>query len=389
MNTFWHFGCWNQGMCLTNNFKLVADRLKSYKPLASFLVIAGDNYYPEKNKELGTKTIHPTALRSGFDCLPDNLPIDILLGNHDLETTTTVGKQMHIINNNNNSTVHESDCAILQEENRIVKSKKNMHLYLHRYRMFGKHTLVLMIDTSMFEPDSEVEKMLSCYKKMVELKSLPELSVDIIREHQKQFVLKVMRDHVNNNNQVQNIIIIGHHPLSGYKFKKKIKIIENHALSVFLYETLRVNKPMNYYYLCADLHLYQIGTVVIRNKVDNNSMAIKQYIVGTGGTELDPNPITYADTIEEGELVEISDVYTSQYSMTIKQVEISSHGQQFGFLSCSRVKDKLFFSFIPADHRSPILMEHEPIPFSQKTRKSKTKTIRTRKRPTTTKLSNK
>ena len=42
----------------------------------------------------------------------------------------------------------------------------------------------------------------------------------------------------------------------------------------------------NYYYLCSDLHLYQEGVVTL-----NNNMRINQYIVGTGGTELDPASI--------------------------------------------------------------------------------------------------
>jgi hypothetical protein len=41
------------------------------------------------------------------------------------------------------------------------------------------------------------------------------------------------------------------------------------------------NTEAQYYYLCADLHLYQAGTI----NINNGEMIIKQYIVGTGGNK--------------------------------------------------------------------------------------------------------
>ena len=46
----------------------------------------------------------------------------------------------------------------------------------------------------------------------------------------------------------------------------------------------------DFFYLCADLHLYQEGEVTFHDKI------IKQYIVGTGGTKLDDEiPKDYND----------------------------------------------------------------------------------------------
>lgn len=46
------------------------------------------------------------------------------------------------------------------------------------------------------------------------------------------------------------------------------------------------NNMLKYYYLCADLHLYQKGKIEFVTH-NGDTMEINQYIVGTGGTELD------------------------------------------------------------------------------------------------------
>ena len=58
---------------------------------------------------------------------------------------------------------------------------------------------------------------------------------------------------------------------------------------------------VNYYYLCADLHLYQEGTIVLPTEA-GPEMRINQYIVGTGGTKLDDSPfLLLEDYVESTE----------------------------------------------------------------------------------------
>ena len=110
MTRFVHFGCWNNlneknGQKLGNLHK-VMKRLNSYivaeetgkKP--AFLVLAGDNYYPGKTKmnNKKKKVIYTAKLVEGFSILPQGIQINMILGNHDLETNGT--NDSLFINNN-------------------------------------------------------------------------------------------------------------------------------------------------------------------------------------------------------------------------------------------------------------------------------------------------
>jgi hypothetical protein len=103
--SFITFGCWNKGICNiesdNNEVSLVMNKIdqlcESTYPKPSFIIIAGDNYYPNvRNDPLESKskvkTIKEIELKSGFDCLLDiyqkhKIPIDLVAGNHDLVHT--------------------------------------------------------------------------------------------------------------------------------------------------------------------------------------------------------------------------------------------------------------------------------------------------------------
>ena len=92
MTRFIHFGCWNRDGCINkdsvvnNNTPVtkVMTTLKKYisetKP--EFITIAGDNYYPKVDTTSGAKIkkIIKQDLISGFECLPKDNKIDLLLG---------------------------------------------------------------------------------------------------------------------------------------------------------------------------------------------------------------------------------------------------------------------------------------------------------------------
>jgi hypothetical protein len=85
-----------------------------------------------------------------------------------------------------------------------------------------------------------------------------------------------------------------------------------------------------YYYLCADLHLYQEGTVLLPVDDLKMQMQIHQYIVGTGGTELDPDP--RAGFSPKKEFESTAGVVAGSYTMTPTQERNSV--KEFGFLVC-------------------------------------------------------
>ena len=103
VDKFIQFGCWNnlntkvkedgkrkQLGCLNNVIDLLNDYLSKVVVKPQFLIISGDNYYPEKQKtdEVTTNiVIYPDKLREGFRKLQIDLPIYMMLGNHDLEKT--------------------------------------------------------------------------------------------------------------------------------------------------------------------------------------------------------------------------------------------------------------------------------------------------------------
>ena len=77
-DNFIFFGCCNQGQCDINDpqlnglsnvmYNLTTNAQKNGSP--KFYVIAGDNYYPQKNKDkTKDKIFNQEQLNSGFKCL--------------------------------------------------------------------------------------------------------------------------------------------------------------------------------------------------------------------------------------------------------------------------------------------------------------------------------
>jgi hypothetical protein len=311
---FIHFGCWNNTNTKSKNGKekpigcivSVMDTLNNYlreiekKP--NFMVIAGDNYYPDKYTKINdegvetkVKIIYPDKMADGFNLLPNDLPIHMILGNHDLETN---GKKSSLFINND-TVLENSDCAIIKIEKDIISQKPNIYYNLFYSKYLKNNTLLLMLDTSMYSDD--IKKYMPCYN--VFLGRNFETPQDLI-DFQNTQIYETIREY---SGRINNIIIIGHHPISGYKFKsesiEKGKVAPAHIellsdiiqFNTVLKEIYKIagGNSVNYYYLCADLHMYQEGNIELT--IDDSIMNIKQYIVGTGGTKLDeiiPNDMT-------------------------------------------------------------------------------------------------
>ena len=113
----------------------------------------------------------------------------------------------------------------------------------------------------------------------------------------------------------------------------------------------------SYYYLCADLHQYQVGTISIKPNVDalgemsaTNEMIIKQYVVGTGGAEKDPYDGDKIREFSESKSI-IADKVTTSYNMTDE--DIANSKSVNGFLNCIENGDGLNFEFIEATESMP------------------------------------
>jgi len=320
-NMFIHFGCWNKGGCPTES-PLTHVMMNLAKETPSFFSICGDNYYPlkvtlpDKTKK---KYLDEDELISGFNCLPKNIPIYMTFGNHDFETKLIVG----------NTTEH--DCTLTTTEMQIVKNTfKNIHLGLNQHTSFGDKTKILFLETTIWDSDNTKEYE-PCYEKVDSTYK----TIDDVKKDQLDFIRRFVDTQIEEH--TENIIIVGHHPLALLKEKKdKVKLfILNEAFNHLLYAELykKCTPEMKYYYLCADLHHYQPGTIII-----NSDMRIEQHIVGTGGAEL--------DTINK-ERVDTSDFTQGniEYNIKLEKVVVD-----YGYLKCRENDGSLSFSFINRDY---------------------------------------
>ena len=328
---FIQFGCWNnlntkvkdskekQLGCLNQVFELLNDYLSKVEVKPKFLIISGDNYYPEKQKMDDITTnivIYPDKLIEGFKKIEIDLPIYMMIGNHDLEKTPKEEEPT------------KQECKILELE--MANKPTNVEYNFFKYVMLKNGTMVLMIDTSIYEDDSE--EYLQCYNKFFESSSQSFSSIEEIREYQLRQITEAIV-----GKELRNIIIVGHHPIIYFKYKKakegkKAKIhFRSDILNLFklvLAHIYGLAPAPNYYYLCSDLHLYQKGKIELEMGPDA-TMRIQQYIVGTGGTELDSKlpPVFEKVKTEDGIKYEFED-----------------ENDQCGFLECVVKEEGLEFT---------------------------------------------
>lgn len=331
-NYFIHFGCWNNGGCpKDNDLTKVLNKINSLTDKPSFLSICGDNYYPtvekikgEGKKDLKKKRLQMDNLLSGFNCLPKDIEIFMTYGNHDFETNLFI-----------NDTEREDQCTLTKSEISIVNETfQNIHLKLFQSTHIGNNSKILFLDTTLYD-ESDIEESAQCYKIIDEKYA----SIDIAKNDQLEFIRNFVKNDIDEN--VKNIIIVGHHPLAQYKIKKeKMKfMILNPVFNDILYNEIFTplkNKEINYFYLCADLHQYQSGNIVI-----NGDMSLKQYIVGTAGAKKD-------EVNKEMYFIEPQSESNIQYFMDESDIESSS--DKSGYLNCILDGETMRFEFKTVDN---------------------------------------
>lgn len=366
-NSFIHFGCWNNGLCdkneQTNSVSKVMNKLNKYaRKKINFISIAGDNYYPEKIKKKEKsekkekkegdkmKIIYTQNLVSGFSCLPNNVKINMILGNHDLETNTKNKQQLYIDDITNMEDMN--NCYILNSEIKEAVNK-NIKFVLQKTYELSKNTLIIMIDTSMYEDDAI--NYIPCYNEYFQKKGVIDTHITNILDLQNMQGDNILNKLDELNKRYGNIVIIGHHPITGWKEKNDKNILINPAIKfIELLLSIYEKQPSSkYYYLCADLHLYQQGTIKIDDK-----MVIEQYIVGTGGAEL--------DTAVRVESVKSINPYINIIYYEMKQ-NISTNG----FLHCIENGKHLCFKFIDIMNDSIVKNNCNSNSFDRYSRKNK------------------
>jgi len=346
---FIQFGCWNNGGCeetKNNGLTNVTRSLRSKTP--EFVVISGDNYYPPKTEEIiGDKKIKKkffveNEFLSGFNCLPKNMPIYMNYGNHDYETGLIM----------DNGT-KEKNCELIKRQQLYVAENQNIRLDLFRSIDFSVSTKVIMIDTTIYD-NEEFDSCYECYRSLDRAFDTNDKTTiqTNVKQKQKVFIENVISE-IKSNSNIQNVVIVGHHPLMGFKIKEKkgaeiVETLYSADLIEFIYNNIfnQINNPnIKYYYLCADLHQYQSGNVSI-----NGKMSIRQYIVGTGGAKLDRYDKNLIMTSNNASYNKTTNDIISTYQMSPEDLENST--AENGFLICEKVNDiNLSFKFETTDGR--------------------------------------
>jgi len=405
---FIHFGCWNYLTCdyesiknlygsdtkpdikpITSNQQVITNPItpitqvmteinkyvianKENKNKVKFMTIAGDNYYKKKQNTKEHQYIE-IDMKSGFDCLPEDIDKYLLVGNHDLQLYYNVsegdkGYKCNILDYHNflaevNSkfiidTIYEppieptlpsndkniasasaaSDTVVVPVAKPVVTPVVTPIMHINE-----GSTYIIMLDTTMYETEEYVE----CYKQLYKLDDSDKVNVNQkVIEIQNKKIAKCV-ELINKNKRINKIIIIGHHPIACIKpkpiFNNDSKFITENEFNNKLADTILneiyskiTKKEINYYYLCADLHQYQAGSITITNQT--NTMTLDQYICGTGGTELD----NYTKTVYGKSQIPTQSKTIDSDDKKIKYT-MKSNISAYGFLVCS-VTDTNFYT---------------------------------------------
>jgi hypothetical protein len=219
------------------------------------------------------------------------------------------------------------ECLIMNEE--LKFNSRNTRIAMN-HKIVSDHTLVLMIDTTIYCSSEEFEnEFATCY---AELKSMPEDGLQArLQERQRAYVIGAI-----NSFQGQNLILIGHNPIIYEKRKKGdalFQIDSGVEFTDMIFDIIQTPHydNLNIYYLCADYHQYEEGIVTIQK--GDQSIKIHQYIAGMGGTKLDEyNP-------KKSQFDKAQGPYTFHYDHVKTKTQ---HG-----LLQANYEDGWSFSFVP------------------------------------------
>lgn len=219
--SFIHFGCWNYGLCNTDeNFNGLSKVMKNLKDnkdnkynKIDFVVIAGDNYYDfESKKEKKELKFDKTYFNSGIECLnnafSEKTKKYILLGNHEYDYIESILKD----NGESDNIV----CNLMRLQQNTF-NKNNYIFFENVIKHELEKTLIIMIDSTLYEmaEDKKTKENPELYCENV----FPKIERNynkLIEEQEKQII------EILEKNSKKNIVIIGHHPIISSKKIKRV-----------------------------------------------------------------------------------------------------------------------------------------------------------------------
>jgi hypothetical protein len=151
----------------------------------------------------------------------------MILGNHDLDRND---KQNLFIIRPSDPPVREQEnnkCEIIQLELTAIKEQQKIDYVFFKSEFINNETLLLMIDTSIYELEKDTNTYLLCYKKFFENNPFYKdtqinfSSISDLRKHQIENIIQAITDAQSQNTTIKHVIIVGHHPIFQIKFKEK------------------------------------------------------------------------------------------------------------------------------------------------------------------------
>ena len=287
----------------------------------------------------------------------------MILGNHDLDRNDKDNLFITSLSDPDSRRPENNGCEIIQLELDAIKEKTNIDYVFFKSEFINNETLLLMIDTSIYELEKDTDTYLPCYNTFFYNNPLYQdinlnfLSIKYLRRYQYVKIQQAINKAQRGITTIKHVIIIGHHPIFQIKYKEKEVVPIKFTSDIHLgfkpvlkkiYKKLRDAK---FYYLCSDLHLYQRGTISIAIGA-NKTMVVEQYIVGTGGTKLDPKlPKALEESREDSGITytfeeEIQDhgylecIVTEGSDPTFKFIPITNPDQVSGGRKYNRTKRK-------------------------------------------------
>jgi hypothetical protein len=367
---FIHFGCWNQGRCdlneelpieklipLTRNIKHIMDNDFFGNDNDNFIIVAGDNYYPKKvNSDDGLKKKYFSHddFNSGFKCLQElstekKVPIYLVMGNHDLqyeEDLYKMDKGVVLKNTDKYSVLDVGDvpskidkCTIMQEEKNIIEKESFLSTNMSHVSKDGK-TLILFMNSIFYSDDKD--EMIECFKHYRNYDDVDMDDLDSLREKEESLLRDILDEEIKKG-ILSNLIVVAHDPILSRRTKiknnkvKEIKKPLSEEGLIFLHSLYSIGGASKNYYLCADVHQYQDCDITLSK--NGEEVNIKQFVVGTGGTELDEKCTTPKPNEELENMNVDGDV---QILFRLNDCKNS-----FGYLTCEDNKDnnQLTFNF--------------------------------------------
>ena len=380
---FVHFGCWNNDMYTkvgNNPISKVLNTLIKEKSKYDFFGVAGDSYYPtkEKNqlyvngktKKTKTKKIkfyNKTALKAGFNALKElGKDVFLLLGNHEVEPVKRlvyIENKKHVLTKNNIIKIegtNEPNTAIILRNQ--LEASKDCHIRLNEVMKVIDNTVIFFINSMFFtdefltdKHDTSCTNLLNNYKqnKNIPLKTKKEN----IRNKEIQKLYDAL-ENLSNKSQFRNVIIIGHEPIIEHEGDKMPKQIFNKIGVITLLNIYGAFSNAKNYYLCADVHMYQKSqfTMKATGLYNEKEVSITQYVVGTGGATLQKkgeatlyNKLNLSGINLNKNLLQMSNKHLQKKSLpNIESYLLDKDASKYthGYLECDYSTDNLEFTFV-------------------------------------------